>query len=298
MATIGKPKCIAPVGDRNGEGAVWSEQEQALYWTDVNRFLIHRLKYEDNSVRSWFFDEPVVGLVLTDRPGTMTVALGSQLLLWEPATDARHTTFFRLDRWPKVRLNEVRADPEGSLWAGTMRNNVKPDGSQGKTGGQDGVLYRINPDGAVTEWRHKVGISNTLGWSPNKEKMYFGDSDANAIWVYTYNRADRSIVDPGPYLVNYKRGSPDGSQVDSQGYLWNCRFGGGCVLRIAPDGCIDRVIDLPVTNVTTCTFGGPDLRTAFITTASVLAPDNERFAGSLFTLESSVRGLPENRFAL
>jgi sugar lactone lactonase YvrE len=178
-----------------------------------------------------------------------------------------------------------------------MRNNVGPEGQQLAAGGTDGVLFRIDGRGATVA-RRDIGISNTLCWSPDRTKFYFADTLANVIWVHDYDDAKGTIGAPRVFLEGFDRGFPDGSAMDSEGYLWNCRFGGGCVVRIAPDGSIDRVIDLPVTNVTTCTFGGPDLKTAFITTASVLSPDNERLAGSLFTLESSVAGLPENRFAL
>lgn len=88
--------------------------------------------------------------------------------------------------------------------------------------------------------------------------------------------------------------------MDSEGYLWNCRFGGGCVVRVAPDGEIDRVIEMPVRNITTCTFGGPDLTTLYVTTAAADRVDGgaetDRLAGSLFAIETGIPGLPENRF--
>jgi len=89
-----------------------------------------------------------------------------------------------------------------------------------------------------------------------------------------------------------------GSAIDSAGFLWNCRFGGGCIVRLAPDGAVDRVVEMPVRNITTCTFGGPDLRTLFITTASIVAPPGDRLAGSLFALDVDVPGVPENRFSI
>lgn len=290
-------RVLVPVGDRCGEGAVWSAAENCLYWTDINRYLVHRWRSSDQTVRTWMFDEPVVALALTSDAATMVVATGSGLLLWNPATDERRPHGFRLEGWPKVRLNDGRPDPGGRFWVGSMRNNVGPEGQQLEAGGADGVLFRIDGKGA-TVTRSGIGISNTLCWSPDRTKFYFADTLNNVIWVHDYDDAKGAIGEPRVFLEGHDRGFPDGSAMDSEGYLWNCRFGGGCVLRIAPDGSIDRVIDLPVTNVTTCTFGGPDLKTAFITTASVLSPDNERLAGSLFTLESSVAGLPENRFAL
>jgi len=133
---IGKPICVAPTGDVCGEGAVWHDAHQAVYWTDINRFLIHRLNLADFSVRTWFFEEPVTALALSDRDDALVAVLGSQVVLWEPATDARSDALYRLAEFPKVRFNDARCDPRGSLWIGSMRNNVNADGSSSEAGGR------------------------------------------------------------------------------------------------------------------------------------------------------------------
>ena len=293
---ITDPVCVAPTGDVCGEGAVWHAAHNAVFWTDINRFLIHRLNLAGSSVRTWWFDEPVTSLALTDREDVLVVVLGSRVILWEPVTDARHDPLFLLDGWPAVRLNDARCDPRGSLWLGSMRNNVNEDGSPGEAGGQDGVLVRLDPDAKVTSWRKGVGIANTLAWSPDRCCFYFGDTLANVIWVYDYDSSTGAISNERPFLQGFARGFPDGSAVDSEGYLWNCRFHGNCLVRVAPDGKIDRVVEMPVKNITTCTFGGADLTTLFVTTASAEAPRGDRLAGSLFSIRTEVRGQPENRF--
>ena len=293
---IGDPVCIAPTGDVCGEGAVWHAAHNAVYWNDINRFLIHRLDLADSSVRSWLFEEPVTALCLTDRDDVLGVVLGSSVILWEPRNDLRHKPVFRLGGWPSVRLNDARPDPRGSLWAGSMRNNVNADGSSGEAGGQDGILVRIDPDGRATTFREKIGISNTLAWSPDRRRFYFGDTLANVIWTYDYDASTGAISNERPFLQGFERGYPDGSTVDAEGYLWNCRFYGNCIVRVAPNGKIDRVVEMPVKNITTCTFGGADLRTLFVTTASAEAPPGDRLAGSLFAIQTDVQGQPENRF--
>ncbi len=275
---------------------MWHATEQALYWTDINRFLVHRFDPDTRTVRSWFFEEPVTALVLTDRDDTWAVALGSRVILWRPDTDERREYGFHLNGWPAVRLNDGRADPRGSLWVGSMRNNVRPDGTSAEAGGTDGILYRIAADGAVTEWKRDIGISNTLAWSPDGKLFYFADTLVNEIYVYDYDKTTGSISGERLFLCGFDRGVPDGSTVDREGYLWNCRFSGGCVLRIAPNGSIDRVIEMPTTNITSCTFGGSDLKTLYVTTASSGAPPGERFAGGLFAIYSEIPGQPENRF--
>jgi sugar lactone lactonase YvrE len=294
---IDTPVCVAPTGDWCGEGAVWHAAQQAVYWTDINRFLVHRYTPADESVRTWFFDEPVTALTLTERPDTIAVVLGSRVIAWQPATDARGEPVFRLEGWPKVRLNDARPDPRGSLWLGSMGNNVNPDGSSRSIDGTDGKLYRLDPDGTVTTCRSDIGIANTVAWSPDHRHFYFADSLANIIWVYDYDRATGAIDGERPFLDGFARGLPDGSTVDSEGFVWNCRFYGGCIVRVAPDGTVDRVVEMPVENITTCTFGGSDLKTLFITTASFEASTN-RFAGGLFAIRTSVAGQPENAFRM
>jgi sugar lactone lactonase YvrE len=290
------PVCVAPTGDVCGEGAVWHAAHKAVYWTDINRFLIHRYTPADHCVRTWFFDEPVTALTLTGKDEVLGVVLGSGVVFWEPATDARHGPIFQLKGWPRVRLNDARADPRGALWMGSMRNNVNADGSAGDAGGQDGELLSLAAEGTIQVWRRNIAISNTIAWSPDGQRFYSGDTLANVIWAYDYDPNTGAIANESPFLEGFDRGLPDGSSVDSQGYLWNCRFFGGCVVRVAPSGKIDRVVEMPVKNITTCTFGGTDLRTLYITTAKIEAPPEDRLAGGLYAIQTEVAGQPENRF--
>jgi sugar lactone lactonase YvrE len=295
---IGQPTCVAPTGDACGEGAVWHAAHQAVYYVDINRFLIHRYRMAGQSVQTWLFDEPVIALTLTEDPATLVAVLGSSVIPWQPASDHRGEPLFRLPGWPRVRFNDARPDPRGSLWLGTMRNNVNPDGSPGIAGGKDGELLRLDPDGTVTTWRRGIGIANTVAWSPDRRRFYTADTLANVVSAFEYDPDTGSIANEQPFFQGFGRGSPDGSNVDSDGFLWNCRFSGGCIARVAPDGAIDRIVEMPVRNITTCTFGGPDLKTLFVTTARNEAPASDRLAGSLFAVSTTVAGLPENAFRL
>lgn len=295
---MAKPICVAPAGDVCGEGAVWSAAENALYWTDINRFLIHRYDAGSASVKTWFFDEPVTSLILTTWTNTLAVVLGSRLILWEPAKDSRADYAFKLEGWPKVRCNDARADPRGSLWIGSMWNNVKADGSPGDLENGHGALYRVDPDQKVREFRKGLGIANTLAWNSQRTAFYFADTMANTIYQWDYDSASGDISNERPFFRDFERGSPDGSAMDTDGFLWNCRYGGGCIVRVSPSGKIDRIIEMPTPNITTCTFGGPELRTLYITTAAAGAQPGDRLAGGLFTLETETPGQPENRFLL
>ncbi len=295
---VGKVECAAPTGDRCGEGAVWLAAERAVYWTDINRFLIHRYDEETGAVRTWLFDVPVVALALTTEEGRLLVALGDRLILWRPRNDERLDHGFTLPGWPRVRLNDGRADPHGTFWVGSMKNNVNPDGSLGETAKGEGILFRVSADGRAVERRRGVSISNTLCWSPNGRTFYFGDTLENLIWAYDVDPGTGDISGERVHFSGFDRGFPDGSSIDAEGHLWNCRYGGSCIVRVAPDGKVSGVIDIPASNVTTCTFGGADLKTLYVTTAGSGAPAGERLAGSLFRLRSSVPGLAENRFKI
>ena len=293
--SLGDVAIAAPTGDGTGEGAIWKADEGAVYWTDITRFLIHRYDAASETVRTWLFKEPVVALSLTSDPTRLLVALGSRLIHWWPAQDRRVEHGFELPGSPATRLNDGRSDPAGNFWVGSMRNNVGPDGESLAAGGTDGKLFRIAPDGTTRIFREDVMISNTLCWSPDTSRFYFGDTLRNVIWSFDYDRMTGDIGESRVFFEGFERGLPDGSSMDSDGFVWNCRYGGGCIVRLSPDGAIDRVIDLPVSNVTTCTFGGSDLKTLYVTSARA---EGERLSGSLFSIATSVAGQEEGRFLL
>lgn len=286
--------CAVPAGDICGEGAMWHPTHNVLYWTDINRFLVHRFDPSSGTVESWTFDEPVTSVNLTTEDNTFALTLASRAVLWSPRTHPELKTLYTLAAAPTMRLNEARVDPRGSLWAGTMRNNVGPHGELLDVQFAGGVLYRIDPDERATEWKHEIGISNTMAWSPDRKTFYFGDSDANVLWAFDYDAQTGSISNQRTLFANFNRGLPDGSAMDAEGFLWNARYDGGCVVRIAPDGRIDRVVEMPVARPTTCAFGGPDRRTLYITSAR----SPEQFSGSLFALDLEVSGVADGRFRL
>jgi len=293
------PVCIVPSGDRTGEGIIWSAEERAVYWTDINRFLIHRYDVDSRSTRSWFFNEPVTTLGLTDRPGTLIAALGSKVILWQPANDARADFSFPEKNIPGTRLNDGAPDPSGRFFVGSMFNNVAETGSGVEiTDNNRGSLYRIDKAGRVDTLKTKIGISNTMVWDVPRKRFYTGDTLSNELWVFDYDPETGAISNERMFFAGFERGGPDGSSIDAEGHVWNARYGGASIVRIAPEGKVSRVLDMPVTNITNCTFGGPDLKTLYVTTAEGAGGPLERLSGGLFVWQSDVPGLPENRFLI
>jgi len=293
---VGEIRCAAPVGDHCGEAATWSQAEERLYWCDVNRFLIHALDPATNAVLSWHFDEPVVALALTDKRETLLVALASRLILWNSRTDSRTDYGFQLSDFPRARLNDGRVGPNGELWIGSMSNNVGSAGEALQAWAGEGRLFCIRSGSDPRVFKSGIGISNTVCWSPDLGRFYFGDSLKNVVWSYDYHGG--GIANEQSFFEGFGRGNPDGSAMDADGYLWNCRFGGSCVVRVAPSGEIDRIVEMPVRNITTCAFGGKDLRTLYITTATILGGHRDRLSGSLFAMEVATPGLPSWPFKL
>lgn len=291
-------RCIADTRNLIGEGPLWHPEDNCVYWTDVNGFTIQRYGLADEALRLWRFAEPVCSLSLTTDPGRLLVALGSRLMLWNPETDQRHEFARPEPDTPFNRLNDGATDPFGNFWVGSMRNNVAADGSDLQVSGSTGSLYRVLPDGQVDRMDSGFGISNTLAWSPDRKTFYFGCSVGNVIYAYDYHAEDYTVGNRRRFVAEVERGSPDGSAMDAEGYLWNCRFFGGCIMRFAPTGKLDRVIEMPVSNITNCVFGGAELRTLYVTTASLHAPQGEALAGALFAIDMDVAGLEGGRFHL
>ncbi|WP_158823592.1 SMP-30/gluconolactonase/LRE family protein [Granulicella sp. S156] len=289
-------RCIARTADVCGEGVVWHPPHDAIYWTDVNRRLLHRLLLSSNHLQTWEFDEPVVALTLTTNPEELLVVLGGHILLWNPESDRRDTILYKLPQWPATRCNDARVDPAGTLWFGTMQNNVAADGSTRETTECIGQLLSLDGSGVVKTWQSGVGIANTIAWSPTDDLMYFGDTLRNEISVYDYDKLAQQISRRRVFSEGFDRGLPDGSAMDSEGFLWNCRYGGGCIVRFAPDGAVDLVIDTAVPNPTTCTFGGSDWKTLYFTSAGEGTQLGGVEDGGIFSMRTHVAGLPSASF--
>jgi sugar lactone lactonase YvrE len=186
-------------------------------------------------------------------------------------------------------MNEGGCDPQGRFYCGSMAYDLAvPTGS----------LYRLDPDGRAHVVVTDVTCSNGLGWSPSGAMAYYIDSLTYRIDTFDYDPA-RGLLNRRPFVtVPQEYGLPDGLTVDRDGGIWVAFFGGGAVRRYRPDGTIDEVIHLPVTQVTACTFGGPDLGDLYITTSRQgIDGDSEPAAGSIYTARPGSTGLPTTPYA-
>jgi sugar lactone lactonase YvrE len=191
------------------------------------------------------------------------------------------------------RLNDSKCDRSGRLWTGTMRDFGLA---------QTGSLYRIGVDASCTRMLGDITVPNALSWSPDNRSMYFADTPDKQIRAYEFDAGEGQLGAMKIIETCNLPGRPDGATVDSEGCIWSARYQGSCVARITPQGKVDRIVQLPASQVTSCTLGGPDLRTLYITTArQKLSPadlDSQPLAGGLFAVRVDVGGLPEPRFTL
>lgn len=279
-------------GDVLGESPSWLAREQCLYWIDLRAPALRRLDPASGAVESWAMPD-LIGAVVGRRSGGLVVAVRHALLGFDPR-DGEFAAIANVeDGPPGNRLNDAKCDPAGRILCGSMW-----DFGLHTTGG----LYRVDTTGAVTQLRSGVTVANAIAFAPDGRTLYFTDTRVGAIELADYDPATGEI---GPWRLfagaDAAPGRPDGATVDADGYLWNARYQGGCLARFAPDGRLDRLVDLPVSQPTSCAFGGPDLRTLYVTTArQKLSPEAlaaEPLAGALLALDVGVAGLVEPLFA-
>jgi len=268
----------------HAEGPVWSDAWGGLRWVDMLAGDVLSLGAGGVSRRH----VGAVAAALRPRAGGGAVIAVERGFALE-APDGTLTTLPELWRDPAVRMNDGGCDPDGRFYCGSMAYDAR-------TGA--GTLYRLAPGGEVEPVLREVTISNGLDWSPDGRTAYYADTATGAVSSFDYDpehglTARRTFAE-----IASGDGAPDGLTVDAEGGVWVALYGGGAVHRYAPSGVLDAVVELPVTKVTACTFGGPGLDRLFITTSRENLPDGaEPQAGSLFTCTPGVRGRPVRPFA-
>jgi sugar lactone lactonase YvrE len=279
---------------RLGEGPFWDVPEQALYWVDIAGK--QALRLVGANVQIWQMPEHVSAFIPCES-GDALVTLSSgvyRLDLNSPGLEPRLQLLCVADPQPGNRANEARCDAQGRLWLGTMQNNIGEQGEDLPIERRSGGLFRIGGDGRVTPLLNGLGIPNTLLWSEDGTTLYFGDSLDDTLYHYSIH-ADGYLSPSRAWRGPHPRGGPDGSAMDARGFVWNARWDGSCLLRLAPDGQVDRVIELPVSRPTSCVFGGEDLRTLYITSAA--SPANHPLDGAVLSIRVDVPGSLCTRFA-
>ncbi|MFI5013874.1 MAG: SMP-30/gluconolactonase/LRE family protein [Hyphomicrobiales bacterium] len=283
-----------------GESLLWSAAEGALLWVDICGKRIHRLGVEGHRHRVWPTPDFPTSIALRAKGGAV-VGLTRSVTLWDFGDRFEPFAVPEPDLADN-RLNEGRVDPRGRLWVGTMQNNLEADGSAKAMTRSCGAIYRIGADGRIDAMTPPgFGITNGFVWTGDG-RFIAADTLKNELYSYDCDPGAGLSDERKAFGAPFPRGLPDGSCLDGDGFIWNCRVaGGGCLVRFAPDGSVDRVVDLPCTSPTSCAFGGNGLDTLYVTSARfTMTPDHlarNPLEGGLFALDVGVKGRPEPVFA-
>jgi sugar lactone lactonase YvrE len=274
-----------------GEGPVWDPRIGRLIWLDIPHGMVFSTDPTDGSTTERKLPL-AVGVVLPRASGGYVAAL--QDGFYALPDDGEPEIIAPVEAAnPATRFNDGEIDPQGRFWAGTMAWDAAPG---------RGSLYRLDADGNVTRMLEDVSISNGLGWGPDGTTMYYVDTPTHRIDRFDFDPVSGDIHDRREFVtIREGGGRPDGLTVDSEGAVWVATWPGWSAHRYLPDGTLDAVIPLPVSNVSSVELGGTDLRDLYITTAWELLSEAERaaqpLAGSLFRARVDVPGLPRVPFA-
>ncbi|CAN7656779.1 SMP-30/gluconolactonase/LRE family protein [Mesorhizobium sp. LjRoot246] len=297
----GEMQAVLVFGARDvvGESLIWDENRKTLIWVDIIGRRIHQLDPDTLDHQSWQAPDLATSIGLC-RNGGAIVGLRKDVALWDFGETFRTIATIEPDS-PDTRLNEGVVAPDGSLWVGTMENNIGPDDLPRDISRDAGRIYRVDTTGIVDALSaDRFGITNTMIWTAD-DTFITADTTKNRMFRYRWDRVRSRITDRRLFFSGFPRGLPDGSCMDAQGYVWNCRVaGGGCLVRISPNGVLDKVVDLPCSWPTSCAFGGENFNTLFVTSARFTMSREHLQAnpqeGGLFAVRTGVRGTPTNRF--
>jgi sugar lactone lactonase YvrE len=285
-----EPVCVWPLACELGEGPLWSAREQALWFVDIKGQKLYRYGARTGDGRGWDAPAPP-GFLAPAKHGGFIVGLKTGLHRFNPETDAFTQLHHVEPHRPGNRLNDGAVDPHGRLWFGSM-----DDAEAANTG----ALYRLDAAGP-REMESGICITNGPAFSPDARILYHTDTLKRE--VYAFDVADDGMLSNKRLFVRIDEadGHPDGSTGDSDGCVWIGLFGGWCARRYSPTGELLATIEFPCANVTKIAFGGPDLRTAYATTAWKGLNAEERaqqpLAGGLFCFQVDVPGQPQAEVA-
>lgn len=288
---VARPRLVLEANLDLSESPVWVAEEDALYWADVTGQALNRLDRASgvntrlnlgHSISSYALCEGG-GFIAALFEGFAFLDTVSHRMSWVARPFARPEAFF---------LNDGRCDRSGRFfWAGSVDRSMAEKG---------GALFRLAGDGSCVQMAGGVIASNGLAFSPDNRVLYYADSYARIIWRFDHDPATGEIRNRQEFaMVPEGEGVPDGAAVDAEGHYWSARAFGSRIVRYRPDGSIERSVELPFGNPTMVAFGGPDLRTLYITSTSRRLGADEALrqkAGSIFALEVDVAGLPEPHF--
>jgi sugar lactone lactonase YvrE len=270
----------------HGEGPFWDSANGRLLLVDMLAGAVVDVDEEGRTGRRKLAS--VAAALRSRRGGGYLLAAEDRVLLLRPdlTPEAELPAFF-VD--PLVRMNDGGCDPQGRFYIGTMAYAATPGA---------GTLYRLDPDRSVSVVLRDVTISNGLQWNRSGDTVFYADTPTGQVDRFDFDPLSGAFTDRRVFAAIADGGHPDGMAIDVQDGIWVALWGGGAVHRYDTEGRLDLVVDLPVSNVTACAFGGADRQTLFITTSRQgLDPADQPAAGAVFRYEAGVAGAPQHAYA-
>ncbi len=270
----------------HGEGPFWDAANDRLLLVDMLAGAVVEVEADGSTRRHQLAG--VAAALRARRGGGYVLATENRFVLLGPdlTVEAQLPPVFTA---PLVRMNDGGCDPQGRFYCGTMAYDETPGA---------GTLYRLDPDGGVDVTLRDVTISNGLQWNAAGDTVFYNDTPTGRVDRFAFDADTAAFTERRTFTEIAGGGNPDGMAIDEEDGLWVALWGGGAVHRYDATGQLDLVVDLPVSNVTACAFGGPERRTLFITTSRQgLEPSDQPEAGAVFRFEAGVRGAPQHAFA-
>ena len=280
-----------------GESPVWHPHEQALYYCDIPGHRLLRFEPKTGELRHWQFDTDVASLAPA-LDGSLLLAMRDGLWRFDPASGERTWVAEPPYDPATERFNDGKCDPQGRFWVGTI---YEP---------RDPPLASLHcfTQGRLVRKAEGLTVVNGLAWSPNGRTIHWSDTKVHTVYAADFDPASGAIACQRPFARFEPRqagqpqatygGRPDGAAMDAEGGYWAAMFEGQRLVRLSPEGEVIGEIALPVRCPTMPCFGGPDLRTLYITTARRNRPAAELveqpYAGCVLAVEVDVTGLPVN----
>lgn len=276
-----------------GEGPLWDVAEQALYFVDIVGQKVHRYDYASGKTRSWAAPDKIGSMALREQGGAiLALPDGVYTLDFDSGEIAPLATVSGLN--PRIQFNDGKVDRRGRFIVGSTDSNIKdctPIGS----------VYRLDTDHSLSEIDTDIHISNGPCWSPSNKTFYFSDSLPSTVYAYDYDIATGQAANRRVFANTQELGGiPDGATVDSDGLLWMAICEGAKVVAFAPNGKVERIVDLPAKLTASVMFGGPNLDLLYVTTIdqALLGREEDPSGGHTYVIEGlGAKGIAEPRYA-
>lgn len=266
-----------------GEGAYWDWRTNELLMVDITAGRVIRLSPSGDLIKEYQLGNKVGAVIGVENSSNYLLVEQRGLTMMAPS-GARTELMMLLEVDEPKRFNDAKADLSGRLWAGVMGMDQRPG---------VGALYSYQAGGLMHQMITDLTVPNGLDWTNDNKTMYFIDSPTKTVGVYDFDLATAEISLRNSFTMPIP-GNPDGMTLDAEDNLWIALWDGSAVIQLSPEGKLLQRIDLPVSRVTTCTFGGKDLSTLYVTSASFGV--DEDLAGSVFVYETDTQGKKANLF--